>query len=379
MSTSPVPIFDPQGVLRDVPPDQLAAAVKAGGMPAVKFLAPDKSMRFVPANRTQEAYQAGGTIQRFEDQDIKHPGFWASLIDDARGIAEGSAKTGMHVVQAIEGDDSLPLAEDVKNAASTIHQGWQDRTKAGEGIPYRVGAAANEALGVNVKGEEQSAAEGDVGGVAGHAAAVPATMAATSAAGGLLHARLASAFTAEPEAFVPAKATPAKVSVPLDATEENVDYAGAKPAKAPRWDAHDATGENKSFAGGLDEWNTKLAKTRPLSDLSSQAVGQAQAQAQAAPAPQPAPEPPPQAAPKPAAKAVTKPAVKPSAPAVKASGDPILDRLRQIAADIKAKGFPSTDAEPDENPEPSDLEKDLTPLLLESLKQAQARKAIAVQ
>lgn len=77
-----IPVFDPQGVLRDIPEDQLNAAVKSGGMPAVKFQAPDKSIRFVPANRTQEAYGAGGSLLPFEQQDVKHPGFWLTLDDD---------------------------------------------------------------------------------------------------------------------------------------------------------------------------------------------------------------------------------------------------------------------------------------------------------
>lgn len=87
MSTQPIPVFDPQGVLRDVPEDQLQAAVKAGGMPAVRFQTPEKNpdgspkIRYVPANRTQEAVQAGGKLLPFEQQDVKHPGFWLTLDD----------------------------------------------------------------------------------------------------------------------------------------------------------------------------------------------------------------------------------------------------------------------------------------------------------
>jgi hypothetical protein len=189
--------------------------------------------------------------------------------------------------------------------------------------------------------------------------------------------KMSRALDADPEVFAPPKAAPVKASATtdLDATEENVPFAGEKPPKTEPWYAHDATGENKvPFAGGLDEWNAKLSKTRPLSDLNSGAVAQAQAQAAA---PQPAPESAPEPAPKPKVKAAPKAA---RASVLQPSGDPILDALRQKAAKIRAEGFPSEEAEDASAP---DMEGDLMGQLLESLKpenlaKLKARKA-AVQ
>jgi hypothetical protein len=173
MSASPIPIFDPQGTLRDVPPDQLVAAVKAGGMPAVKFIAPDKSIRFVPASRMQEAAAAGGTIQPYEDQDVKHPGFWSTLWGDLSSMAP-------HAV-----DLTQPTNRFASNEHNQAKFNAEDaaRKEAGYSLPYRAVAPVAEGLGVNVPGMEQSAKEGDMAGVAGHAAAVPTVMAATEGIG----------------------------------------------------------------------------------------------------------------------------------------------------------------------------------------------------
>jgi hypothetical protein len=170
MSASPIPIFDPQGTLRDVPSDQLVAAVKAGGMPAVKFIAPDKSIRFVPASRIQEAAAAGGTIQPYEDQDVKHPGFWSTLWGDLSSMVP-------HAV-----DLTQPTNRFASNEHSQQKFKAEDasRKEAGYSLPYRATAPVAEALGVNVPGMEQSAKEGDEAGVYGHAAAVPTVMAATA-------------------------------------------------------------------------------------------------------------------------------------------------------------------------------------------------------
>ena|ERR1035438_9475546 len=69
MSSPTVPIFDPQGVLRDIPYDQMTQAVAAGGKPAVKFQAPDNSTRYVPADQTQAAAKAGGKPLPIQQQD----------------------------------------------------------------------------------------------------------------------------------------------------------------------------------------------------------------------------------------------------------------------------------------------------------------------
>lgn len=179
MSTQPIPVFDPQGTLRDVPQGSLTDAVKAGGMPAVKFQAPDGSTRYVPASRMREAYDAGGKVLPYEQQDVKHPGFWTTLGEDLWGMVP-KPPTSMDDVAA-----RSKMAADMFAGPSVedmMQQGQQAeaRRQAGHGAMYSyMGAPLAEKLGVNVPGMEQSAAQGDVGGVAGHASAVPLTIAAT--------------------------------------------------------------------------------------------------------------------------------------------------------------------------------------------------------
>ncbi len=163
-----VPIFDPQGVLRDVPYEQMADAVKNGGMPGVRFQAPDKSIRFVPANRTQEASAAGGKLLPLEQQDVKHPGFWSTLYDDAKGLLHPS---GVSPYPGMDQDTKAAMA------GESFAQD-QARKQAGYPVPYRAIAPVAQSVGVNVPGMEQSAKEGDVAGVAGHAVAPVATLAA---------------------------------------------------------------------------------------------------------------------------------------------------------------------------------------------------------
>lgn len=179
MATATIPIFDPEGTLRDVPQEQLAAAVKAGGMPAIKFQAPDKSIRYVPASRTQEAAAAGGKILPFEDQDVKHPGVWSTLLEDAKGMATGVYHAVVDpdpmISRTLSDADKMNLANQQATAAEATNA---ERAKQ-HGQAYSLGASANEMLGVNVAGEEKSAEEGDAGGVLGHALTVPALMGAT--------------------------------------------------------------------------------------------------------------------------------------------------------------------------------------------------------
>ncbi len=182
MSTSAtIPVFDPQGVLRDIPEDQLQAAVKNGGTPAVKFQAPDKSIRFVPANRTKDALTAGGKLLPFQQQDVKHPGLWSALYDDAVGLGEGFAKNVSGATSAMSGNP-LPMAQQAAETAETISDNMEHRRQEGRSLPYRMIAPAGDVLGVNTRGMEDAADQGDVAGVVGHAAAVPAALAATEAA-----------------------------------------------------------------------------------------------------------------------------------------------------------------------------------------------------
>lgn len=174
-------MFDPQGTLRDVPQDQVPTAIKAGGVPAVRFQAPEGDPRFVPATRVNEAVKNGGKILPFEQQDMQHPGFWAGLGEDLLGMAK-------HPEAMIPGVAGLEKSVDewkaVLSTGKTLEQQHNEAQKAA-GYPgwYRyLATPAAEGVGVNVSGMENSAAEGNIAGVAGHAVAVPTAMAITDLA-----------------------------------------------------------------------------------------------------------------------------------------------------------------------------------------------------
>lgn len=183
MSTSAtVPVFDPQGLLRDVPQDMLAQAVKAGGMPSVKFQAPDGSVRFVPASRTHEAIAAGGKILPFEQQEVKHPGVWAALADDLKNLPA-------NVWKNLTGPDPLADPRVSDEEKNRVLQQQEDaaaakssRRQAEHGALYDVAASAGEMAGLNVEGAEKSASEGDPGGVVGHLASTPVAAVLTEGA-----------------------------------------------------------------------------------------------------------------------------------------------------------------------------------------------------
>lgn len=176
-----VPMFDPQGNLRDVPQDQMKAAMAAGGKPSVRFQAPDGTIRFVPADRTQDAVKAGGKMLPIEQQDIQHPGFWKGLGSDLWGMVKSApAMFETPGVNPGTGELTTGAAGRSQENVAAMAQADAERKARGESLPYRAAATAAQATGTNVPAMEQAAREGDVGGVLGHAAAVPITMAATA-------------------------------------------------------------------------------------------------------------------------------------------------------------------------------------------------------
>lgn len=178
MSTpATVPIFDPSGTLRDVPYEHMKDAVSSGGVPAVRFQDPQGNTRFVPSNRTAEAVQAGGKLLRIEQQDIQHPGFWMSLGSDLGGMAKGLWHGAADPLTDTHED--LVNKLHAEQASDQVAENSPER-KAHGAVYRNVTVPAAEAVGVNVPGMEQSAAEGDVAGVAGHAAAPVAAAAITS-------------------------------------------------------------------------------------------------------------------------------------------------------------------------------------------------------
>jgi hypothetical protein len=400
-----VTVFDPQGNRGEIPHDQLPAFVKAGGMPAITMKDPDGNEGYVPANRYLDAFRAGAKVVPFESQEVKHPGFWSSMVDDLKAMPG-------KIYDAVTAYDPMTdpnLSEHQKmqivdQRAAQMDADAAARKAKGYGTFYsEIQAPAEEMVGLNVQGAEKSAEEGDPGGVLGHMYSTPAAMAITEgiARGGAgLSDRLASGLSELPDntasrvlktAKMTAKdvaedipvvrkitklknnwnATAPKPATPqaeLDATGENKPFAGGTdewtPPKKRSLAELDATGENKPFAGGMDELTAKPAaavtpapKPRTLADLQPEAIAQTQAQA-AAPEPTPKPAAKPKATPKPKAAPVTP------------SGDPILDALRQKAAAIHAAGGPEAFEHTGETAAPSataPAEDDLIGQLLKSL------------
>lgn len=106
-----------------------------------------------------------------EQQDIQHPGFWYQLGQDLKGVASAVATPS--------GFSPYPgMDQEAKSAAAgQSFEEDQARKDAGYSGAYRALVPVAKSVGVNVGGMEESAKEGDVGGVLGHAAATPAVLA----------------------------------------------------------------------------------------------------------------------------------------------------------------------------------------------------------
>lgn len=367
----------------------MTAAVKSGGMPAVRFQAPDQSIRFVPANRTQDAAQAGGKILPIEQQDVKHPGFWSAVGEDAVALGKSILTAG-------------PTASSDAGLSEAVYQ--QKLRNEGRSLPYRI------LMGLTPASMRESAEQGDVAGVAGHTVVPAATVAAgaaapavseaagtvikpilqkaaaaagkitpkqvAQAAGAVTGAGLGHGTLSAPGAYYGAKSAghaaegilgeranrPILSEPPpepeLDATGENRPFAGGtdeppvpKPARTL-----DATAENRPFAGGVDE--PKPARTIVRDPQTGQpefsdVVAAKQAAATSSPA----------------ATAAVKQTPVVAAEPVAAPGD-VLGRLQENASRIQAQEA----ATPTGKAEAASGE-DLTQILKDSIEAVKARKA----
>jgi len=192
--TTTVPIFDPSGNLGDIPQEQLAAAVKAGAKPGVHITAPDGSPGVIPADRTADAVKQGAKLLPIEEQPIQHPGVWGGIYSTLKGL-------GLSLPQLIApsilsstpvgtkgGGVTIPGMESAQQNLKGLgaqQQYAQNMPLPGGDVPVLPGGVSPRQLyrGVAplVPGSaqmEQSAREGDVGGVYGTAGTVAALTAA---------------------------------------------------------------------------------------------------------------------------------------------------------------------------------------------------------
>lgn len=170
-----VTIFDPQGDKGEVPFEQYHAALQAGAKPAVTVKSPSGQTGEIPYERLGDALKAGAQWVPLEEQGNQHPGFWSTLGSDLWNMVPHSNQLPANL-------PNPKIAATVSGGQSQkqFEQEQASRKAQGYGALYRTAAPIGQyGLGVNVPGMEQSAAQGDIGGVAGHAAAVPVAMAAT--------------------------------------------------------------------------------------------------------------------------------------------------------------------------------------------------------
>jgi len=171
-----VPMIDPEGKLRDIPASQIIAARNAGAKMTVRVKAPDGKIRLVPSDQASAAAQAGGQILPIEEQAVQHEGFWKSLGGDLGDMVTGAITSAPKMTLKAMGvsdprEDAAHIMEQVEH--------YKEQKKAGYGLGYRVVSPLAENLGVNVRGSEKAAGEGDTAGVAGHAAAPVVALVAT--------------------------------------------------------------------------------------------------------------------------------------------------------------------------------------------------------
>jgi hypothetical protein len=213
-ATQTVPMFSPDGKLGDIPYEHMHDALAAGFKQGVTMKTADGQLGVIPADKVPAAAKSGLQIVPLGEQDTQHPGFWHSLYSDVSDMAKSAIDPKNIALNAA----TLGMGSSVKalmDAPQTIAHEEQQK-KEGYSLPYRILSPVAENLGVNVGGMEQSAKEGDVAGVAGHAATVPAVMAASAglakAAPVISDVAQAAATKASRAAEVAARATPKQVA-----------------------------------------------------------------------------------------------------------------------------------------------------------------------
>jgi hypothetical protein len=205
MGAYTIPIFDPQGTLRDIPAEQAHDAVASGGKPGVRFQAPDGKVRYVPADQSQDAINAGGKLLPFEQQDqgVKAwYGFTPSNVaknawEGFKGIVGGTYDVAKDLVNNsdwVQGDDSTlhkfvkaPSDDQVKKASKALESG--NRVEAAGHIL----ASALPLVGPWAAGLGEQAGTGDIGGAVGSAAGTIAGGEALARAPGLAKGAAAKA------------------------------------------------------------------------------------------------------------------------------------------------------------------------------------------
>lgn len=168
-----VPMIAPDGSIGDVPLARMQDAIHAGFQVGVAVKSPDGQSGVIPAHRYQDALAKGFKIDNSanESQPQKEGGL-AAFGNDLKGLLTPQAQNpypGMGTDQKVAAAQQAVAQDNARKAA-------------GYGAGYRALAPVAQAVGVNVPGMEQAAAQGDPNAILGHAAAAATPYAVGAAA-----------------------------------------------------------------------------------------------------------------------------------------------------------------------------------------------------
>lgn len=187
MADQQTTVFSQNGESTPIPSSMLSEAVKHGAIPGVQVRTATGETTYIPANRIQEAAQHGAKPVPLDADNPNHSGLWSyltdpktwssaasSLVGDIKSIPSAMAQPDPMSDPSVPADEKWKLAQKAQQDQLALNA---KRAKE-HGHIYDVAASAAEMMGVPMQAEEKSAEQGDVGGVVGHAATVPALMAA---------------------------------------------------------------------------------------------------------------------------------------------------------------------------------------------------------
>lgn len=98
------PVFAPDGTVRDIPEDQVQAAIANGGKIAVRMKDPQGTLRYIPQDSVEDAKRAGGALA--DDPTHVETGVWAGI---KRGVSNIASLPGQ-VYHAVA-DDPRDVSE----------------------------------------------------------------------------------------------------------------------------------------------------------------------------------------------------------------------------------------------------------------------------
>lgn len=201
----PVTLLDPQGQPREIPDDQVQAAIAAGGKKALKITDPRGTPRWIPEDQKDAALQAGGKLAD------ESKGFLKSFAD-ASGISTighaianpGETFEAINDLPNPQGKIATAVKNELKRSGAQLKSAWNtpnnEPLKAVDRTLYAIPGIG----GVLKEGDEQASA-GNYRGAAGTAAGTLTGLLAPGTAEGVKLPSARSAFQGASEVATAAK------------------------------------------------------------------------------------------------------------------------------------------------------------------------------